>query len=56
VQLVYKALLVQELLVLPELAAMAQPVLPVLKGQPVLVQPALREPQAYKAPQECLAS
>jgi hypothetical protein len=52
---VYKALLVQELLVLPELAAMALPELLVLKGQPVLAQPALREQPVQKAPQACLA-
>jgi hypothetical protein len=52
---VYKEQRAQELLVLPELAAMALPELPVLKGQPVLAQPALREPQVYKAPQACLA-
>ena len=52
----YKAPLVQELLVLQELAAMALPGLPAFKGQPVLVQPALREPPAQKAPQACLAS
>jgi hypothetical protein len=52
---VYKALLVQELLVLQGLAAMALPELPALKGQPVLVQPALKGPPAQKAPQACLA-
>jgi hypothetical protein len=51
---VYKGQLVQELLVLQELAAMAPPELQVFKGQPVLVQPALREPPAHKAQQACL--
>jgi hypothetical protein len=52
---VYKALLVQELLVLLELAAMALPELLVLKGQPVLAQPALKGQPVQKAPQACLA-
>jgi hypothetical protein len=53
---VYKELRAQELLVLPELAAMALPGLPAFKGQPVLVQPALRELPAHKAQLACLAS
>jgi hypothetical protein len=53
--LVYKEQRVQELLVLPELAAMALPVLPAFKGQPALVQPALMEPRAHKAQLACLA-
>jgi hypothetical protein len=54
--LAYKEQRVQELLVLPELAAMALPELPVLKGQPALAQPALRELPAHKAQLACLAS
>ena len=47
--------MLQAPLVLQGLAAMALPELPVLKGQPVLVQPALKGPPEQKALQACLA-